>query len=181
MESKGDPAGAREFLQRSAQSGAPDAIEAYAQFLDRHHDPAARETYEKMLTASQGEQRALAAQRLPGSRLSSPWTVTKAAGTHPAVVCAAVLAVTTAYVRELGRGLGFPADFSGPMAKPQRMAALTITALVSALEGLWGWHGETMMVGLAVIGVGTAITLALRLRRLARRLAERSGQEGDDA
>ena len=64
MESKGDPAGAREFLQRSAQSGAPDAIEAYAQFLDRHHDPAARETYEKMLTASQGEQRALAAQRL---------------------------------------------------------------------------------------------------------------------
>jgi hypothetical protein len=64
MESKGDAAGAREFLQRSAQSGTPDAIEAYAQFLDRHHDPAAREAYEKMLTASQGEQRALAAQRL---------------------------------------------------------------------------------------------------------------------
>jgi len=38
---------------------------------------------------------------------------------------AAVLAVLTAYVRELGRGLGFPADFSGPMAKPHRMAALT--------------------------------------------------------
>jgi hypothetical protein len=35
---------------------------------------------------------------------------------------AAVLAVLTAYVRELGRGLGQPADFSGPMAKQQRMA-----------------------------------------------------------
>ena len=64
MESKGDAAGAREFLQRGAQSGSPDALEAYAQFLDRHHDPAAREAYEKMLTAAQGEQRAFAAQRL---------------------------------------------------------------------------------------------------------------------
>ena len=43
-------------------------------------------------------------------------------------VCA-LLAVLTAYVRELGRGLGFPADFSGPMAKPQRMGLLTAAAL----------------------------------------------------
>ena len=93
----------------------------------------------------------------------------------------ASLALITAYVREFGRGFGFAPDFSGPMAKPQRMAALTITALVSAIEGLWGWHGETMMVGLAVIGIGTAITLGRRVRTLARRLAERSGQEGDEA
>src|SRR5579862_1280279 len=64
MESKGDAAGAREFLQREAQSGAPDSLEAYAQFLDRHHNPAAREAYEKLLTAAQGDQRALAARRL---------------------------------------------------------------------------------------------------------------------
>ena len=92
----------------------------------------------------------------------------------------ASLALITAYARELGRGFGFPPDFSGPMAKPQRMAALTIAALVSTLEGLWGWHGQTMMIGLGVIGLGTALTLALRVRRLAGRLAEQSGRHGDD-
>jgi hypothetical protein len=64
MESKGDAAGAREFLQRESQSGTPDALEAYAEFLDQHHNPAAREVYEKLLTSGQGEQRVLAARRL---------------------------------------------------------------------------------------------------------------------
>jgi hypothetical protein len=64
MESKGDAAAAREFLLRSAQAGTPEGLEAYAQFLDRHHDPAARDAYEKLLNASQGEQRAFAARRL---------------------------------------------------------------------------------------------------------------------
>ncbi|MGD0297879.1 MAG: hypothetical protein ABSE86_12240 [Bryobacteraceae bacterium] len=64
MESKGDPAGAREFLERSAQNGAADSLEAYAQFLDRHHDPAAREAYEKLLKVAQGDQRVYAARRL---------------------------------------------------------------------------------------------------------------------
>lgn len=87
---------------------------------------------------------------------------------------AAVLAVTTAYVRELGRGLGFAADFSGPMAKPQRMAALTITCVVAAFEPLWGGHGEVVLAGLAVIGLGAALTVARRTRTLARALAERA-------
>jgi len=64
LESKGDAAGAREFLQKASQSGTPEALEAYAQFLDRHHNPAAREAYEKLLTATQGDQRAFAARRL---------------------------------------------------------------------------------------------------------------------
>jgi phosphatidylglycerophosphate synthase len=89
--------------------------------------------------------------------------------------CAA-LALITAYLRELGRGLGFPADFSGPMAKPQRMAALTIACLASALEPLWGWRGQTLMIGLGVIALGAAITVARRTRTLARRLAERAGE-----
>ena len=38
---------------------------------------------------------------------------------------AAGFAVLTAYVRELGRACGQEADFSGPMAKPHRMAAIT--------------------------------------------------------
>jgi len=85
---------------------------------------------------------------------------------------AALLAVLTAYVRELGRGLDFPADFAGPMAKPHRMAALTITCVVAAIEPLWGWHGEAVVIGLVVIGLGAALTVARRTRTLALRLAE---------
>jgi phosphatidylglycerophosphate synthase len=86
---------------------------------------------------------------------------------------AGALAVLTAYVRELGRGLGFPADFSGPMAKPHRMAALTITCLLAALEPFWDGHGLMMVAGLSVIGVGTAWTVIRRVRRLASALAAR--------
>ncbi|HEV2686985.1 MAG TPA: hypothetical protein VGV35_00485, partial [Bryobacteraceae bacterium] len=64
MEQKGDSAAARDFLEKSAQAGSPDALEAYAQFLDRHHDPAARGAYEKLLSATKGEQQATAARRL---------------------------------------------------------------------------------------------------------------------
>lgn len=87
---------------------------------------------------------------------------------------AALLAVLTAYVRELGRGLGHPADFSGPMAKPHRMFVLTVTCAVSTLEPLWGWRGEVLMVGLGVIAAGSLITVFRRTRTLARRLAETS-------
>jgi phosphatidylglycerophosphate synthase len=92
---------------------------------------------------------------------------------------AALLAVICAYVRELGRALGFPADFSGPMAKPHRMAALTLAALVSILEPAWRWRGESLAIGLAVIAVGTALTVGLRTLRLARRLAALKGDAED--
>lgn len=86
---------------------------------------------------------------------------------------AGALAILTAYVRELGRGLGFPADFSGPMAKPQRMAALSVICLAAALEPLWDGHGLMMTAGLVVIVAGTAWTVIRRVRRLAARLAAR--------
>ena len=92
-------------------------------------------------------------------------------------LCAS-LALLTAYLRELGRGLGFPADFSGPMAKPQRMAVLTAGCLISALEPLWGWRGQTMMVALVVIAVGASITAWRRTRTLARRLADKNAAGG---
>lgn len=82
----------------------------------------------------------------------------------------AVLAVLTAYVRELGRGLGKPADFSGPMAKPHRMAALTLACMIAAAEPLWGWNGQTMAMALVVIAAGTALTVGRRTARLARSL-----------
>ena len=88
-------------------------------------------------------------------------------------ICAA-LALLTAYVRELGRGLGFPADFSGPMAKPHRMAALTITCLIAALEPLFGERGLVIVGGLVIIAIGTGWTVIRRLLRLAAELTARA-------
>ena len=97
-------------------------------------------------------------------------------GVEAGWACAA-LALTAAYVRELGRGMGFAADFSGPMAKQQRMAALTAACLIGAVEPLWGWRGQSLMIGLVVIALGAALTVARRTRTLARRLAARAAEE----
>jgi len=83
---------------------------------------------------------------------------------------AAAAAVLTAYVRELGRALGQPADFGGPMAKPQRMALLTAAAIAAIFEGRWGWRGETLAGALVLIAIGAAMTAAVRTGRLAARL-----------
>ena len=92
-------------------------------------------------------------------------------------ICA-VLALLTAYVRELGRDLGFTADYAGPMAKQQRMNLLTLACVVSALEPLWGWRGQSLLIGLVVIALGAAITTVRRTRTIARRLAARAGAQG---
>jgi phosphatidylglycerophosphate synthase len=85
---------------------------------------------------------------------------------------AAVLAVLTAYVRELGRGLGQPADFSGPGAKPHRMAALTVAAIASAvLEPGFLRAGEVVAWGLVVIAALAGVTLVRRTLHLAQRLS----------
>lgn len=83
---------------------------------------------------------------------------------------AACGAVGTAYLRAVGAHLTGRQDFRGPMAKPQRMAAVTAVclamAVLAALDRSWpvpGW-------GLAVIVAGIAITCAGRIRRLAKAL-----------
>ncbi len=83
---------------------------------------------------------------------------------------AAAFAVLTAYVREFGRACGQPADFSGPMAKPHRMAAVTAAALASLLEPLWQGHGGLMTVALWVVALGTLLTAVRRAVRLVRAL-----------
>jgi phosphatidylglycerophosphate synthase len=87
---------------------------------------------------------------------------------------AGALAVLTAYVRELGRGLGQPADFSGPMAKPHRMATLTAMCLIATTEPLWGGRGQVLAIGLAVIAAGAVLTVVRRVSRLAAGLAEKT-------
>ena len=76
----------------------------------------------------------------------------------------ALLAAICAYVRLLGGTLGRPQDFGGPMAKPHRMAALTIGCLVATL-----WFGG-LQVALGAIAVGTLLTIILRLMRLSKAL-----------
>ena len=50
LEAKGDAAEAREQLQKAAGASPNDplALEAYAEFLGEHRDPAARAAYEKL-------------------------------------------------------------------------------------------------------------------------------------
>jgi phosphatidylglycerophosphate synthase len=93
----------------------------------------------------------------------------------------AVLAVICAYVRELGHGLGFPADFSGPLAKPQRMALLTVVAVLSMIDTVWKGEGRTLMAGLGLIAILTAFTVGRRTARLAKALKARSDATSSNA
>lgn len=82
---------------------------------------------------------------------------------------AATAAVLTAYLRELGRAEGAPPDFSGPMAKPHRMAVMTAAALVAAaLPGF-----AIIAVALWIVVVGAVATAALRSARLISFLVSR--------
>jgi len=73
---------------------------------------------------------------------------------------AAALAILTAYIRELG-GTG---DFSGPMAKPHRMALITVAALLAAL-GL-----NLLQATLWALLIGTSLTALRRSYRLVKTL-----------
>jgi len=87
---------------------------------------------------------------------------------------AGTLAVLTAYARLLGGSLGLEQRFSGPMAKPQRMAALTLGCLASVVEAARGdFEGVALTVALLVIVIGSALTLVLRLRRISAALRAR--------
>lgn len=79
---------------------------------------------------------------------------------------AAVGAVLTAYIREMGEKLGTAPDFSGPFAKPQRMWLVGGSAVLSAFEGLWGWNFIILSVAMYILLLGTIITLVSRVIRL---------------
>ncbi|HPY40159.1 MAG TPA: CDP-alcohol phosphatidyltransferase family protein [Thiolinea sp.] len=75
---------------------------------------------------------------------------------------AGLLAVMTAYIRTLAVSVGAPADFRGPMAKQQRMAVLTVAAVLSVVEP-WFWAGHWILFfALSVIVLGAIWTAARR-------------------
>src|SRR5262245_25479236 len=92
---------------------------------------------------------------------------------------AALVAVFTAYVRALGNSVGVRALFSGPMAKPQRMATITGACVYCAcVPAHWpggvstGHHGA-IAFALIVIVAGGIVTALRRLRRISDELRGR--------
>jgi phosphatidylglycerophosphate synthase len=83
------------------------------------------------------------------------------------------LAIFTAYVRLLGGAAGVTQQFIGPMAKPHRMASLTVACLLAALERALGWPPRAMPLALALVIAGSAVTAARRTWRIARELESR--------
>jgi phosphatidylglycerophosphate synthase len=83
---------------------------------------------------------------------------------------AALLAMFTAYIRVLGGALGFPQDFRGPMAKPHRMAALTVGAVAAFVESLVAPTRYCLALTLIVIAVGALVTAARRLAAISAQL-----------
>lgn len=79
---------------------------------------------------------------------------------------AALLALLTAYIRALGAIAGLPQGFQGPMAKPHRMAAMTVGLVLAAAVAPFGWSGAVLVVTLAIILLGTALTVLRRTRAI---------------
>jgi phosphatidylglycerophosphate synthase len=86
---------------------------------------------------------------------------------------AALLAVLTSYIRALGASLNMPQDFSGPMAKPQRMFIVTAACLLSCVEVLGHRSGNVMSLALVIVAIGSLITVVRRTLRLIRWLESR--------
>lgn len=88
---------------------------------------------------------------------------------------AALVAMFVTYVRALGRSIGVESLFIGPMAKPQRMAAITAASMYVACVPD-GWPGALgsdvgmMAMTLVLIVAGGLLTAARRLRRIAAEL-----------
>lgn len=83
---------------------------------------------------------------------------------------AAVLAVMTAYIRNLATTLGLAADFCGPMAKQHRMATMTLAILLSLFEPLFAPQGTVLAIALLLIVVGSLLTLWRRMLHTYRSL-----------
>lgn len=83
---------------------------------------------------------------------------------------AAVLSLITAYARALGASMGAGQQFVGPMAKQQRMAAMTAACGAGALAPLWPVLSGVIPVALGLVAAGCVVTIFRRCRRIAREM-----------
>ncbi len=86
---------------------------------------------------------------------------------------AGLLAVFTAYVRLLGGAAGLTQRFTGPMAKPHRMAMLTVSLLLAAALTSWNWDAVVLAVGLILVIIGTLWTVTRRTAAIVGELEAR--------
>jgi phosphatidylglycerophosphate synthase len=85
---------------------------------------------------------------------------------------AAMFALFLAYVRAQGKVAGAHQEFCGPMAKQQRMATVTVTAVICAVAPpVLAWRLPT--IALTVIIIGAVVTTMRRLQRIAAALHQR--------
>ena len=87
-------------------------------------------------------------------------------------VCA-IVAMLTAYVRALGGALGTPQFFCGPQSKSQRMAVLTVAALIAAVCPGRALALQVVTLALLVVLAGSVVTVVRRLRLIAAELNSR--------
>lgn len=87
---------------------------------------------------------------------------------------AALMAMFTAYVRVLGGALGTPQFFIGPQSKSQRMAVLTVAALLGAMMPSPVLAGRILTAALVIVLAGSTITVVRRVLRIARELRSRA-------
>ena len=90
------------------------------------------------------------------------------------------LAILVAYVRELGKGIDGVSDFRGPMAKPHRMALITIALLLCAIVSVFtlgdfhAWLQPKLLLSFSlwVCGIGCVLTVVGRVVHLRQRLTQ---------
>jgi phosphatidylglycerophosphate synthase len=84
----------------------------------------------------------------------------------------ASLALLCAYVRALGASLHGGQDFSGPMAKPDRMALVTAISVLLLLPGVAPHSRALILAGNWLLIIGTSYTIFRRCRNLLRKLEQ---------
>lgn len=82
----------------------------------------------------------------------------------------ALAAGITAYIRTLGGALGLAQDFRGPMAKPHRMAAMTLGCLIAAIELYVNATQYSLLIAAVVIAAGSVVTCGTRTLAIAHQL-----------
>jgi phosphatidylglycerophosphate synthase len=86
---------------------------------------------------------------------------------------AGLLAVFTAYTRLLGAATGAGQDFRGPMAKPQRMAVMTVASLAEIAAGALHYGGYVIIAALVLVILGCIVTIGRRTANIKRILESR--------
>ena len=105
-----------------------------------------------------------------------------ALGSCPALgFTAAILAVSTAYIRAVGKSLTGTSDYRGPMAKQQRMALLTGYCLIALLLPASWWIRPAafplLSITLTIMIIAETWTVIRRLRGIAATLNSRAGSK----